>query len=404
MKNKYVFIVLAVLLIGLTFFSNSGKKTVRPRNLGKSEYEKMLAWTEANYQNPEEYLLGLYAEKDIVLLGTDHIIADGINFLAELVPSLQASGINTIAVDFLLDRDQAEIDRLLTAEAADGFDEKLAKKLLFNRIIIFGYQEYVDMLYSVWQVNSTLPESQEKIRVLGLAPFQDFSIIQTKDDFQNNELMLNVIQGKNTVDSALGRAAVQKLSSPGQKSLVFSELPHAFSKFFQKGFEKRALDLGYPQENTKRMGNYIYEAVGDRVATVLIHTFFPDRQSPATQNYPLGGIIEKVARGMDNLNKRFAFRVEGSVFADLEILGEYVSGYSEKVSFSDFTDGYIFLNPITRTSLVTPIQGFINAENIGAARKNFPGPKESDWDANQLNGYINSVLTRHNEIKKFFIL
>jgi hypothetical protein len=323
---------------------------------------------------------------------------------------LHAKGVNTIAVDFLLARDQADIDKLVAfntaSESLDGFDEKLADQLLFNYVVLFGYREYVDLLFTVWQLNSSLQPNEQKMKITGLAAYQDFSYIQSEEDWEDHDLIRQIIPDQNTMDSFMGKAAIKSLLARPEKSLVFSGVPQAFTAFRQKGFEKHTEDLGYPPENSKRMGNYIYEKAGDRVATVLAHTFFPDRKSYEGVNYPLGGIMEKVDRGLDNIKKRYAFTVANSPFADMEITGEYVAGYTEnkeKVIFKDLIYGYIFLNSIKQAELVTPIEGFINDRNLEAARKNFPGPKGTKWSVNQLNGYINGYLGRYTKIKKLFI-
>ncbi|MBN1649485.1 MAG: hypothetical protein JW874_15710 [Spirochaetales bacterium] len=403
MKNKVLFISLIAVAILLYMFSGSAKKTVRPRNLGTQQYEALLAWVNGHHAEPEQYLLDLFSEKEIICLGTDHIIADGINFVNEITPDLPGKGVHTIAVDFLLADDQDGIDRLLSAPE---FDETLARELLFNRIVIFGYREYVDMLRTVWRTNRDSSGDAEGIRIIGLAPYQDFSGIRTEEDLADNSKKLAVIADLDTVDSFMAKTALDRLSGTAGtdgKCLVFTALVHSFTVFHQIGYEQNAAAIGYPAGNTMRMGNYIYEKFGNRAATVFIHNFIPDETSPSGLNYPLGGIMEKVSRGLDNVNKRFAFSVAGSPFAEMEISGEFVKGYEKKTVLDDFCYGYIFLNQITRAETVTPIPHFINDTNLAEANRNFPGPKAQGYDANTLNSYISGIVARYRDVRKFFI-
>ncbi len=393
-----ILIAAAVLLMILTIFRKPDIETIPVTGAGKEQLAELTRYITDNYQSPGDYLADLFSEKRIVCLGIDHLVADHINFVTYNVMNLYDEGVRIIGVDFLLAEEQDKIDDLLTQPV---FDRGFAEELLFNRIVLFGYQEYVDMLEEVWIQNQQIDEDQEPMHVIGLSPREDYSGIITEDDLQDTGKTRNVIAGNDTEDSYIGKTAVKMIAETDKKALVVSIYMRAFTKFHYLDSEKRVLEMKYPPENIYKMGNYLYDAAGDECVTVLMHFFFLDSGSPYGVNYPLRGIFEQVSVSLGEDIQKYGFTVEGSPFAEIEVTGQFAEGYDD-LKLKDFIDGYIFLNRIKDSGKLTVIPGFINESNLERAKTNLPAPKDDDFTAIDLNTYISSTAENYDQARKLF--
>ena len=97
---------------------------------------------ENHWPTPEEYLVGTFADHDIVFLGERHWIKQDVELVQRLIPRLHEAGIRRLKLEFLCQEDQALTDRLVTDEQ---YDEDVARRLFFRgstTCYSVGYPEF----------------------------------------------------------------------------------------------------------------------------------------------------------------------------------------------------------------------------------------------------------------------
>src|SRR5690242_9419750 len=110
----------------------------------------------AHHQSPDDYVLSKFKDHDLVFLGeAAHGVRQNLLFLHKLIPQLYKAGIRNIGYEMIFSDEQADVDRLLTA---DTYDETKALTLLFHWDPQNGwaFQEYADVLRAAWTLNHGL--------------------------------------------------------------------------------------------------------------------------------------------------------------------------------------------------------------------------------------------------------
>ena len=148
----------------LQLFKGAAKGTHRP-HLPQSSLEQLVAFAESHHQSPADYIIGRFASHDIVFLGEFYKIRQNVQLVSSLIPRLYAAGVRTLGIEYALSDDQKEIDSLVTAPA---WDETRARAIVFNWIVTWGFQEYVDIFKAAWQLNHALPRGGAAVSCPGL--------------------------------------------------------------------------------------------------------------------------------------------------------------------------------------------------------------------------------------------
>jgi hypothetical protein len=174
-------------------------------------------------------------------------------------------------------------------------------------------------------------------------------------------------------------------------------MQHAYTEYRNKQYEERAQEMGLGE--TRRVGNIIYDQIGDSASTVLFHSPWSDERSQNGMAYPAGGAIDALLEKLPEESRRMGFDVAGTPFADLPVYAKSLTEGYDRLTFSDVTDGYITLALFPDYQPATAIEGFITEENVTEAIENFPGPtpEGEDLSAARMNEYIQGLaqsLTR----------
>ena len=117
-------------------------------------------------------VLDLFESHDVVLLGESHGIAETFVFIRELIPSLHASGVYTIAIEFGAEEFQESVDALVLA---DVYDPHVARAALFGYNVGWPYKQYQDIYRDVWEFNQSLTAADPKMRVLNASYVFDWT-------------------------------------------------------------------------------------------------------------------------------------------------------------------------------------------------------------------------------------
>jgi hypothetical protein len=357
--------------------------------------EQLEAYVRSHYMTPEDYVLSKFKDHDVVFLGEHHYFKHDPELVQRLIPRLYQSGIFTLAMEFARREDQPLIERLLSAPA---YDESLARQILFNEYVFWGYQEYADIFKAAWQLNHGLPAAARKFRILGVNCSADWSFVQKEGDRDDWRVMSKVWRGCDEGDWA--RVILGEVVAKREKALVYSGMHHAFSQYRQPTYNETT--HSFVRFGDVRMGNHVYQAIGKRAITICLHgVWFSSEGYNKPETYAADGYIDAAMGELEPQFRRAGFDTRGTPFGGLPgeksiykygydgpklvwgLVGNGIAGgfipwwvrYDSKFDLGMFCDGYIYQKPLCEYEGVTPIKDFVNERNLPQARLQSPEPR-----------------------------
>lgn len=359
---------------------------VRRPGLDAERVTAMAQHLEAVHRSPEDYLLDMLEEHRVVFLGTIGRIREHTGFVAHMVEALPLAGVHTLGVDFIRADDQDILDRLV-----DGpeFDRRVAANLLLRRDVLFGFEDYVDILEAVWDYNHDRSEDTQAIRVVALSQQFFYDEIVTEADINDPDTMRSVIR-QGPPDTFMAERLLETIVGEDRRALVFMRLPHALSGFSLPAVEEEMADLGF--EGVEPAGVQLRNAMGDDVATVLLHSPWPDSSRMQGMNFAADGYIEAVLDRVPEGMSRMGFSPGQDPVGSLGVQRSQFGDPDNPRAFRDITDGYIILERSSDLAASRLIPDFYTAENIAFARQNFPGPEDSSMDEQSLQEFVRGIV------------
>jgi len=276
----------------------------------------------AQGQAPADYILSKLRDHRVVLLGEGHWVRHDVQLVAGLVPRLQESGADALAMEVFPARAQGAIDRLVTA---GSWDATAALGVL--RTAAWPYREYLEILHAVWAFNRGLPPGATRLKVIALGPGEDWRA--------------TLLPQGQTYDTFMARLVLAHLRPSGGRILAYTGGRHAFTRYYQ-GELPRAERVEHFMD---RMGNILWRELGEDVFLISLHTPWQCRAGRDWSHcLPLGGAVDCAAAA---LGRPVAFDVAASPFAELRITAEfsYGLGYPD-LRLEDVTDGYVWSRPV----------------------------------------------------------
>ena len=190
----------------------------------------------------------------------------------------------------------------------------------------------------------------------------------------------------------------------GEKALIYSGIHHAFTEYKQPLYNLNG-EHRFNGYNDARMGNFIYKEIGKNVITIFLHSpWYSDQGFDEPMVSPVDGIIDAVMPEFSLDSRRIGFDVNDTPFGKLP--GEtsiYKHGYTDSLNnivfaLDMYCDGYIYQMPLSEYVLVTPIEDFVNEENIEQAKLWSSNPDLSIEDFNNAIksgvNYITQLLSK----------
>jgi hypothetical protein len=311
-----------------------------------------VAYLKANGKPPIEYVVDKFKQHNIVILGEGHRIRETCEFISDLIePLYYQAGIRHIAMEFLKYKNTSLANQLVTGET---YDEELALDLFRNYGEIWGYQEYMDILRAVWQVNHTLPPKAEKFIVIGLDSDWDINVLRTGQSLWK---LPGTFCRMAKRDKFMAKVLDWKVLKKGQKALVHIGGHHDFTRYRQPLTKNGKLIA----EASPRFGCILYEKYKDKIFQIMLHRRH-SRSDEGKSQPPLVVFLEDVLA--INGNMPVGFDIESTPFTPLRDSKNYLFAYQNYVVFSDIAQGYIFLKPLKKLNSVSWADGFINEENF----------------------------------------
>ncbi|WP_052632008.1 ChaN family lipoprotein [Pseudoxanthomonas suwonensis] len=319
----------------------------------------------ADRRSAEAYILDQFADADLVLLGEDHAIRQTLAFVRDLVPQLHRAGVHNLVVEFGAEEDQHELDRLLTSP---GYDADALKRLMFRYNSAWSWVEYRDLYEAAWRLNRSLPAGAPPFRIVNMSyvyRWHEFAAPRTPDVLQR-------VFWRGTVDGFRARVIEDQVLRRGEKALVLTGTPHAFTRYAMPRVEDN--NEGFCGFDANWLGNRLLRRHPDRVVSVLVHQPFPNlpgRQPALVQ--PAQGAIERIMAELGNAPR--GFDLKNAAMGALPDRSYYAMCHPD-FTMADLFDGYLFLAPFRELEPATVDPGFVDASNIAEALRNYPDP---DW-------------------------
>ncbi|MBT3273100.1 MAG: hypothetical protein HN368_08110 [Spirochaetales bacterium] len=399
MNRRTIYTIgIAVILFFIFFnpFKKGSNTDVQRPYVPNDTQELLIDYVENNYKTPENYLVSMFQSRDIVFVGEMNQIKQQVETIENVIPLLYKNGITNLAVEIALSEDQAAIDSLLSS---NSYDPKAVEKILFNRMVIWGFQEYADIFKKAWDLNRTLPEDSPPFRIIGLSVRQNWSMVESEKDMRDPEIVSQVF-ATGIPDVVMADVIRKEIINKDEKGLIFVSSQHAYTAFEAKEYTENAAESGL--SDTRRGGNIIYDLIGNRSATVLMHGPWPYKKAQLLSVFPADGVFDKLIDDLPEDRQSVGLLVTSPELIDIRAGRSDYSYEYDGLKLSDMCDGYILLGPINEYEVVSPIADFITEDNIATTIANFPGAAPGDITVEEMNDYIASLTTnRKTFLAKF---
>jgi len=324
----------------------------------------LLGYLEKNFKTPEEYILSKFKDHAIVFIGEYHRIQHDVQLIQHLIPLLYKAGIHNLGIEFGIHRDQERVDKLINAPT---YDEQAAREIMFDFGSYWGYKDYMDIYRAAWELNHRLPQSAPRFRVVNLNGFSDWSFVKTSADRESPKVMKKVWP-EGDGDQVMAETIIHEFVEKGQKALIYSGIHHAFTRYKQPIYYQGKF-VRFVED---RMGNRVYQKLGDKVFTIFLHSPWSDKNYEK-ELYPVGGVIDAFFAKEKNL-RPVGFDLAGTPFGELSGPGSiYEEGYNP-FTLTLYADGYIFTKPISQYQGVAVDEKFITEANFKRAVEQIPNP------------------------------
>jgi len=370
----FVFISLLVLL----GCSKRMSESQSPPSIDPALQEKLSSWLEVNGETPEDYVVGLFSNHDVVFLGEYHRIKHDVLFVQSLLEPLHEAGVHALATEFGRREDQPKIDSLLSGSE---WDEKLAREIVFQQFVFWGYHEYVDIYKSALQLNRRLSDDVPPFRILGINDSPDWSLISSNADRNDGDIMREVWRGGG--EQYWADVILDAVRSD-ERVLVHCGIHHAFTEYRQP----IVIDGDFSHfDHSLRCGNHVFTELGKRTVTIFLHSPWTGSEGYGSRSqYPADGIIDAFMHS--DSSYPVGFDLTEGPFGEISI-GDavYRHGYKNP-KLRDFCDGWIYTKPLSEYEGVTPIANWVNESNLEHARAQSPNPSFRQASIEEFNNGI----------------
>jgi len=325
-----------------------------PLNVGKvkdADCSLYLVYLKQHAKSPIEYVVDKFEKHDVVILGEMHGVRENLELMHDLIePLYHKADVRYFAMEILRYKNTDLVNKLVTGKK---YDQQLALRIFRDCAHPnWGFEEYMDVIRAIWELNNKLPPEAEKFKVVAL----------DKGDWDAIDLPAipspkNYEEFVNEHDPFMADVLAEEVLAKGGKALVQIGYMHSFTRY---RFSEKAPRFGY----------ILHEKHGDRVFQVCLHHphFGPEvlTGNPPTSHPVIIDFMEKVMS--KNANKPVGFDVDNSPFANLKDSKSLYFASEEDVVFSDIAQGYIYIKPIRNLRKMTWVEGFIGRSNFERAK------------------------------------
>jgi hypothetical protein len=210
----------------------------------------------------------------------------------------------------------------------------------------------------VWQLNKSLPEGKEKMRVIGIDFKWDgpsFGITGSSQECAGGPLweklrfirMLDDFPLLLKRDEVMARNVEKEIIEKGKRGIVWVGLNHDYINYRQARIINEKVFSEW-----SRMGFMLHQKYGNQVFHIRLHTSY---NSPM-----IAKLIERAVAERENTP--VGFDVVGSPFALLRNSDSGYFRFRPGVCFSDVASGYVYLKPVNKLKRCEWLSGYISRD------------------------------------------
>ena len=371
-------------------FENRDAKLLKEvSSLSDEDYSTLSNWIENNKQTPEDYLVQIAKNHKITLIGEAHETKNYLDFLNNIIPSLYyQAGVRCIAMECIPATMNRRIEKLINAKE---FDEDLFIQISRSQPWqAWGFEEYWDVLKTVWKLNSNLQPSEQKLRVVGIDSDwagPDFALVFSSgadgvknvsfvEKFRVFTLALDIIKLGNR-EEIMARNIEKEAIEKNDKCVVWIGSFHSFINYGQGVFDENNKLIRY----NNRMGVILSQKYKNGIFQIVLHG----------TNYVSDELLNKVIfkKGLAPVG----FTVGDSPFNMLRDNTKYLYHNLPTVSFSDVAQGYIYIIPFDSTKHCSWAPDYISKEMFMKYNPFYEGKLGGQKFKNnkEINKFMNNV-------------
>lgn len=311
----------------------------------------------APVEPPATFIARQFANADVVLLSEDHGVRQNLAFLQSLIPTLHATGVRSIAMEFGGIEEQEELDRLVTGPM---YDAAVGRRLMYRYDSGWPLRDYWDVYRAAWAFNRTLGAGEKPFRIINLT----YRLAWEALDGPMTPLTARRVFHLGPVDAFRARVLEREVLDRGEKTLAFVGWPHAVTRFQLPMFDFNA--VGFVRRENRNLGHLLHASRPGRVRSVVLHAPFASADGRGLVQ-PARGMLERafVANG-----RPCAFDLRGPA-GRWRDASTHAAGDPD-FAMSDFADGYIVLDKLAYLEGCTLDPAYVTRENFDDARRRFP--------------------------------
>lgn len=350
-------LVALLFLLLIVYIGFNTPLTPSVKKLSPQERQTYTTYLETHLSEPQQFIAEKFDRYDVVLLGEMHWKKQDVDFVRQLIPYLyRTKHVTVFAWEFGASDLQSEADALVNAPI---FDRKRAIAFMRRSLFSWDFEEYLQIVQTIWEVNHSTLDGQPKIRFLQLgSDYNPRKLYSSDPAVRGQEAM------RYSYDQKMGRIVERQVLQKHAKALWYSGLHHAFTRYRQPlAF---FLKMG-----GMRGGSYLYQRYPERIYLAQLSMPFFDRlllarlSVPAAFGHrvayvpPFRGIFDQVYR---EYRKPFAVDAN-SIFGDVRDRHSYYSiDRWNGLSLRDMSDGYIVLCATDEIQPVSLIHDWVTSD------------------------------------------
>ena len=312
---------------------------------------------------PVNYISNLFSSHEIVFVGHNLPSRKTGLFLQQLIPAVNKAGVYLLGIEWACMDDQSLLDELVNA---DQFDEGIARSALFRWGLRyhFAFVEYLDILRAVWAVNRTQASGSAPFRIVALDYDIDIEAVTDNADLLSPYAWEH-LRPRGPASKHMADVLLTEFVRHGHKALVLTKTGNALTRMRRRPHPTMdQIDTQIVDGKVVGCGNYVYSAIADRAATVLLHQPLTADGEHGLFTLPADGYLDAAFARTNNPHFPVAFDVSSGSIGRLPCATSIDNG-----DISQLSNGWIFLERPKDVRGPTPLRGLVDETNIAEARK-----------------------------------
>ena len=312
---------------------------------------------------PVNYVSNLFSSHEIVFVGHNLPSRKTGLFLQQLIPAVNKAGVYLLGIEWACMDDQSLLDELVNA---DQFDEGIARSALFRWGLRhhFAFVEYLDILRAVWAVNRTQASGSAPFRIVALDYDIDIEAVTDNADLLSPYAWEH-LRPRGPASKHMADVLLTEFVRHGHKALVLTKTGNALTRMRRRPHPTMdQIDTQIVDGKVVGCGNYVYSAIADRAATVLLHQPLTADGEHGLFTLPVDGYLDAAFAHTNNPHFPVAFDVSSGSIGRLPCATSIDNG-----DISQLCNGWIFLERPKDVRGPTPLRGLVDETNIAEARK-----------------------------------